>query len=585
MHRNDWGARRGTLLDMTRIPPPISASDSAASGGTFAVASGRASAPGSVPPQADLGTHEVTNQPAPMGDGDLFTADPALRCHAAESGADMEHLAYFGGRIGTEEMRAKARAAQRYKPELITHDAGGRRIDEVVFHPAYHDLMQAGIGGGMAALPWEGARGGHATHAAMLYQMTQIEPGVCCPLTMTYAAVPALKANPKLLQDWVPKLTSRRYDGSVLALARKVGATLGMAMTEKQGGSDLRRTATTAVPAEGHYRLTGHKWFCSAPMSDGFLTLAQAHGGLTCFLVPRWLEGARNGIRIQRLKDKLGNQANASSEIEYDGALAYRLGAEGAGVKTIIEMVHHTRLDTAIAPAGLMRAALVQAHHWATHRTAFQKRLIDQPMMQSVLADLALEAEGTLALSLHVAQSFDSGTESGRAFSRIGVALAKYLGNRLCPQVVFEAMECMGGSGYVEEGPMPMLYREAPLNSIWEGSGNVICLDILRTLVKAPATAEALSNELTLAAGVNRHFDAAIKTHMARFPRLPDEAQARWYAESLATLLTAAVLIRKAPAPVSEAYVSSRLAGARGRTYGTMQGVDTVPLVTRITQG
>lgn len=541
--------------------------------------------PSSLPARADLPTHEVTNQPQPIGDSDLFSRDPALRTHAAAAGADMEHLAHFGARIGTREMRAKARAAQRHKPELVSHDSGGRRIDEVHFHPAYHDLMQAGIGSGISALPWEGAQGGHVTRAAMLYQLTQVEQGVCCPMTMTYAAVPALKSAPALVKDWVPKLTSRRYDGAAQPLARKAGATLGMAMTEKQGGSDLRGSSTRAQAADGAYRLTGHKWFCSAPMSDGFLTLAQAEGGLTCFLVPRWLDGGRNAIRIQRLKDKLGNHANASAEIEYEGAWAHRLGEEGAGIKTIIEMVHHTRLDTAVAPAGLMRAALVQAHHWAEHRTAFQKRLIDQPLMAQVLADLALEAEGTLALSLHVAQSFDSASEAGRAFARIGVALAKYLGNRLCPQVVFEAMESMGGSGYVEEGPMPVLYREAPLNSIWEGSGNVICLDILRTLVKAPATAEALSNELTLAAGGDRIFDAAIKAHMARFPRLPEEAQARWYVESLATLLTAAVLIRKAPAPVAQGYIATRLGGQRGRTYGAISGVDTAAITARITEG
>jgi putative acyl-CoA dehydrogenase len=317
-------------------------------------------------------------------------------------------------------------------------------------------------------------------------------------------------------------------------------------------------------------------------MSDGFLTLAQTGDGLTCFLVPRWLDGARNPLRIQRLKDKLGNRANASAEIEYDGTLAHRLGEEGAGVRTIIEMVHHTRLDTAMAPAGLMRAALVYAHHWTSRRTAFQKRLIDQPLMQAVLADLALDWEGTLALGLHVARAFDGRTEGERAFARLAVALAKFLGNKLCPNLVYEAMEAVGGMGYVEDTPMPLLYREAPLNSIWEGSGNVICLDVLRTLRRAPEAGEALSAELGKAAGQVAGFDAALKRHMARWPKLPDEGEARWYVESLATLLTAAVLIRQAPAAVAEGYVATRLREDRGRLSGAVSGLDTAAILARL---
>jgi len=357
---------------------------------------------------------------------------------------------------------------------------------------------------------------------------------------------------------------------------------MGMAMTEKQGGSDIRANATRAAPEGDHYRLTGHKWFCSAPMSDGFLTLAQAGGGLTCFLVPRWLDGGRNAIHIQRLKDKLGNRANASAEIEYHGALAHRLGEEGDGVRTIIEMVHHTRLDTAMAPAGLMRAALSEAHHWARHRSAFQKRLIDQPLMRAVLADLALDWEGTLALGLHVARAFDGRGAQARAFARLGVALAKFLGNKLCPGVVYEAMEALGGMGYVEDTPLPMLYREAPLNSIWEGSGNVICLDILRTLRREPAAGEVLSAELGAVAGQDRRFDAAMQAHMQRFPRLPEEAQARWYAESLATLLTASVLMRHAPDAVSGAYIATRLGTSRGRVAGAIAGIDTGAVLARL---
>lgn len=535
-----------------------------------------------LPPDAALLTHDVTNQPAARGEVDLFTTDPALADHAAAAGADTAHLAAYGETIGTAAMAEAGRAANRTPPELVLFDTGGRRLDEVRFHPAYHDLMRTGIGAGYAAIAWEGAAGGHATHAAMVYLTSQVEPGVCCPMTMTYAAVPALQADSGLFDAWVPKLLSRAYDPAPKPLARKPGATLGMAMTEKQGGSDVRANTTRAAPDGDAYVLRGHKWFCSAPMSDGFLTLAQAPGGLTCFLVPRWLEGRRNTIHIQRLKDKLGNRANASAEIEYADAVAHRLGEEGEGVKTILDMVHHTRLDTAMAPAGLMRAALSHAAHWARHRTAFQKTLIDQPLMRSVLADLALDWEGTLALGMFVAAHFDRDTDAARAFARVAVALAKYMGNKLCPNLVYEAMEVLGGMGYVEDTALPLLYREAPLNSIWEGSGNVICLDILRTLRKVPLSGEVLSRELGAVAGQYWRYDAALNAHITRFPRLPDEAQARWYVESLATLLTASVLIRHAPPAVAEAYVATRLAGERGRTTGAIGAVDTDAILSRL---
>ncbi|SEM79400.1 putative acyl-CoA dehydrogenase [Roseovarius tolerans] len=534
------------------------------------------------PAHETLATHEVMNQPVARGDLDLWGDDPALQTHAGASGADGDHLADYGAKMGTQAMRAAGRDANRQPPELVLFDAGGRRLDEVRFHPAYHALMQALVGAGYAALPWEGAAGGHASHAAMVYLTSQVEPGVCCPMTMTYAAIPALRADTALLGEWVPKLTARAYDPEAKVLARKAGATLGMAMTEKQGGSDIRSNATRAVPEGDHYRLTGHKWFCSAPMSDGFLTLAQAEGGLTCFLVPRWLEGGRNGIHIQRLKDKLGNRANASAEIEYHGALSYRLGEEGAGVRTILEMVHHTRLDTAMAPAGLMRAALDHATYWARHRSAFQKQLIDQPLMRSVLADLVLDWEGTLALGMHVARAFDGSSPRDRAFARLGVALAKFLGNKLCPGLVYEAMEVMGGMGYVEDTPLPLLYREAPLNSIWEGSGNVICLDILRTLAREPLAGEALSEELAQVAGQDARFDAALRAHMQTFPKPPGEAQARWYAESLATLLTASLLLRHAPDAVAGAYIATRLSEPRGRVAGAIGRIDTEAVLARL---
>jgi putative acyl-CoA dehydrogenase len=525
-----------------------------------------------------LATHEVANQPPPRGDGDLWADDPVLRDHAGS--ADAGALAAFGAEYGRADMREAGRLANRHPPELRSHDAGGRRLDEVDVHPACHDLLVAGLGHGYAAIPWEGAAGGHTTHAAMVYMATQVDPGTCCPMTMTYAAVPALRADPGLEDLWRPKLLSRRYDPRVLPVAEKCGATFGMAMTEKQGGSDLRATATRAEPADGHWRLTGHKWFCSAPMSDAVLTLARTPAGLTCFLVPRWLEEGRNAIRLQRLKDKLGNRSNASAEIEYEGAIAHRLGPEGDGIRTLIEMVQHTRLDTAMAPAGLMRAALAEAHHWTRHRSAFQNRLIDQPLMRAVLADLVLDWEGATALGLRTARAFD--TPSERGFARLAVALAKYLANRLCPRVVVEAMEALGGMGYVEDTPLPLLYREAPLNGIWEGAGNVICLDILRTLARDPEAGEALARDLDAARGADRGYDTALALHRSRWRGVPEEAEARLFAERSALLLTASVLLRQAPAAVAEAFVATRLANDRGHSAGAVTGLDTAAILARL---
>ena len=430
-------------------------------------------------PRSALATHDVENQPAERGDLDLWAGDLPLREAAAGADAQAWVLAAFGAAAGTEELRAAGRLANRFPPELRVFDRSGRRLDEVAFHPAYHELMRFGIGAGYSAIAWDGGSGGHATHAAMVYLLSQVEPGVCCPMTMTYAAVPALRAEPAVAAAWEPRILAAEYDPASLPAEGKRGATVGMAMTEKQGGSDVRANTTRAERDGDGWRLFGHKWFCSAPMSDAFLTLAQAPAGLSCFLVPRWTpDGERNAVELARLKDKLGNRANASAEIEYRGAWARMLGGEGDGVRTIIEMVHHTRLDTAMAPAGLMRAALSEALWWCDARRAFQRRLVEQPLMASVLADLALEVEAAVALGMRVARAFDAGD---RAFARVGVALAKFLNNKRCPQAVYEAMECLGGMGYVEEGPMPLYYREAPLNSIWEGSGNVICLDVLRS--------------------------------------------------------------------------------------------------------
>ncbi|SFK66372.1 acyl-CoA dehydrogenase family protein [Shimia haliotis] len=536
-------------------------------------------------PVTQLGTHDVFNQPDPKRLKNYWSQDRALQDHAGANGARGQHLSQVGARFGSEVLQIAAEDARRDLPRLKLFDRAGRRVDEVEFHPGYHQLMAAGLEAGYASVAWDGQAGGHATHAAMVYYQAQLEPGVACPLTMTYAAVPALRNQPELEDVWNSRLTSGVYDPSLTPIEGKAGATLGMAMTEKQGGSDVRANTTVARRDGDHYRLRGHKWFCSAPMCDGFLTLAQAEGGLTCFLVPRWLEGERNGLRLQRLKDKLGNKANASSEIEYHDALAYRVGEEGAGVRTIIEMVHHTRLDTVLAPAGLMRAALEEAHWWVNGRSTFQKRLIDQPLMRSVLADLAVDTEAALSVGMMLAGAFDRDDDESRALARIGVALAKYLNNKRCIGVIAEAMEVLGGMGYVEETPMPMIYREAPLNGIWEGSGNVICLDVLRALVKQPAAGDALMNLLASVTGSDARYDAALKAHVGRWPRLPAEAEARWFTESLANLLTAASLIKTAPSAVAEGFVGSRVAGDRGSFAGAVSDLRVDDILARLEVG
>ncbi|NOX74242.1 MAG: DNA alkylation response protein [Alphaproteobacteria bacterium] len=526
-------------------------------------------------PRTRLETHEVLNQPEARGGADLWADDRILRHYAGKAGADQADLASYGALLGREEMREAGRVANRNLPELRIFDRSGRRIDEVEFHPAYHKLMDAGLSAGYAARPWEAKSGGHATHAAMVYMQNQVEPGVACPMTMTYAAVPAMAKNAEIAAQWLPQMMSRSYDPASRPAPGKSGVTIGMAMTEKQGGSDVRANTTEATPdgdsgGEG-YRLRGHKWFCSAPMCDAFLTLAQAPDGLTCFLVPRWTpDGERNGLQIMRLKDKLGNKANASSEIEYHDAFAWRLGDEGKGVKTIVEMVHHTRLDTAMAPAGLMRAALTEAHWWIKGRSAFQRRLIDQPLMQSVIADMVVEQEAATALAMRVARAFDGDSAADRAFARISVALAKFVLNKRCPAFIYEAMECLGGVGYVEESPLPMLYREAPLNSIWEGSGNVICLDILRTLAREPLAGEVLFGELEAARGKDRAFDVALTKFQARWPNGAPEAEARWFAETLANLLQAAVLLDHAPEAIVDAFIAGRITRARGDVIGSV---------------
>ncbi|MDR3475215.1 MAG: acyl-CoA dehydrogenase family protein [Devosia sp.] len=539
-------------------------------------------------PRTELDTHRVFNQPEPREDLLLWADDAVLRAEVARLAPDhAERLKGFAEDIGTAEAVESGRLANRFPPELLSFDRSGRRIDEVRFHPAYHGLMARGLGAGYAALPWTTpAPDGHAAHAAMVYLLTQVEPGVCCPMTMTYAAIPALAASPELSSRWRPGLLSQGYDPRSIPSAEKGGLTMGMAMTEKQGGSDLRANTTRAEPDGPGYRLFGHKWFCSAPMCDAFLTLAQLPEGLTCFLVPRWTpDGERNPIHLLRLKDKLGNRANASAEIEYHGAWAERLGEPGRGVTAIVEMVHHTRLDTALAPAGLMRRALSEAAWWVRARTAFGRTLIDQSLMTAVLADLALDWMGALAAGMRVAKAFDNAATDPveQAFARLAVALAKYWSNKRCGLVVLEAMECLGGSGFVEESPMPWLYREAPLNAIWEGSGNIICLDVLRTLQRLPEAFEALEAELAAARGSNRYFDAALASARDRYAKGVAEADARRFVETMALLLQASLLIRQAPVVVADAFVISRLGGDWGRTPGTLPaGTDVAAIAAMI---
>ena len=529
-------------------------------------------------PRTELETHSVANQPPPLPDLDLFDSDTALKQAVARhgGGSHAARLHALGQRAGSAEVADWAARANRQIPELRSFDRYGHRIDEVDFHPAYHGLMDLGLAHGVSAVAWTAAEAGHVAHAGLMFLMAQAEPGVCCPMSMTYAAIPALRHAPAVADDWVPRLTAGVYDPASRPVWDKAGATLGMAMTEKQGGSDVRANATTATPlSDGGYSLRGHKWFCSAPMSDGFLTLATTGAGLTCFLVPRWRpDGSRNAIHVLRLKDKLGDRANASSEIEYHDAWAQRVGEDGRGVRTIIEMVHHTRLDCTVAPAALMRQAVANALWHAAHRTAFQRKLLDQPLMRRLLADLALESEAATALAFRNAAAFDgtaAGTEQETAFARLATPVGKYWLNKRVPGLVYEAMEAHGGAGYVEESVMPRLYRQAPLNSIWEGSGNVICLDVLRALHKSPEAGEAVMAEITAAAGANPHLDRAAKALGDRLARRDvTEPEARRLTEQIALALQGALLVRHAPAALADAFCAARLGGEAGLAFGTL---------------
>ncbi|MGO4337234.1 acyl-CoA dehydrogenase family protein [Labrys sp. KB_33_2] len=538
-------------------------------------------------PIADLPTHQVTNQVPPLLDYNLFESDPGLQAALEREGAGWarDAASAFGASIGSADAIALGEAAGRHTPELHRFDRFGQRIDHVEFHPAYHALMACGLEAGIHSLPASGQAGGFVAHAAFEYMLTQIEPGVCCPITMTGASLAVLRQAPDLYAEWGPRILANAYDSLSRPAGDKAAATIGMAMTEKQGGSDVRANTTLARPVDQDlYELTGHKWFCSAPMSDGFLTLAQAPGGLSCFFTPRWRpDGRRNAIFIQRLKDKLGNRSNASAEIEYAGALAWRIGEEGRGVATIMAMVNQTRLDAALVCAGMMRQCAVQAVHHAAHRRAFGKLLIDQPLMQPVLADLTIEAEAATMLVMRVARAFDGDSPEESAFARIGAAIAKFWVTKRLPNLSYEALECLGGNGFVEEGPLARFYREAPVNAIWEGSGNVNALDVLRALGREPATVEALRVELEAARGLDRRYDAFITAIEAGMRAdWMQEVLARRLVEDLALALEASLLLRHGPPAMAEAFVAGRLNGGMRGCYGALPtGLSLQPILDR----
>jgi putative acyl-CoA dehydrogenase len=533
-------------------------------------------------------THEVRNQPPPLTGFDVFSSDAALvegfARHAPRVGDDA--LVELGRLAGSEQVQEWDRLANENEPVLHTHDRFGHRIDEVEFHPAWHELMRVNVGHGIHALPWrEDKPGGHVTRSAMFDVWSQAEWGHFCPISMTYAAVPALRTEPDVAAEWVPRLTSQHYDFGLRPPAEKAGCLAGMGMTEKQGGSDVRANTTRAEPlaADGEYLLTGHKWFCSAPMSDVFLVLAQAPDGLTCFLLPRVLDdGTRNVFRIQRLKDKLGNRSNASSEVEFDGTWARRVGPEGRGARTIIEMVVMTRLDCVTGSTSIMRKAVALAAHHVAHRQAFGAYLSDQPLMRNVVADLALESEAATTLMLRLAAAVDAGGEQ-EAFRRIALAAGKYWVCKRTPNVAAEALECLGGNGYIEESGLPRLYREAPLNSIWEGSGNVNTLDVLRAIGRTPESVEAFFAEVGFAVGADRRLDAAIAELRDEITD-PSEAElrARRVVERMALVLQGSLLVRFAPPYVADAFCASRLAGDAGLAFGTLpRGTDVGAILER----
>jgi putative acyl-CoA dehydrogenase len=537
----------------------------------------------------DDATHEVTNQSSPLEDYNLFETDSVLREALRREGGEWaeDRCLELGAIAGSAQAIAWGAQANERTPELRTHDRYGNRIDEVEFDSSWHELMRIGIAHGVHALPWREPRpGAHVARAALFICLSQAEAGIGCPISMTYSAIPALRAQPELAEEWEPRFLSLDYDERFIPAAEKRGALCGMAMTEKQGGSDVRANTTTARPLNGggpgaEYEITGHKWFCSAPMCDAFLVLARTDAGISCFLMPRWTpDGERNRFHIQRLKDKLGNRSNASSEVEFRGAWAQLVGEEGRGVPTIIEMVNHTRLDCAIGAATGMRAGVAQAINHTSQRSAFGRLLVDQPLMRNVLADLAIESEAATISALWLARLYDEvseGSEPARRTRRIANAVLKYWTCKRAPAHAVEALECFGGNGYVEESGMPRLFRESPLASIWEGSGNVQCLDVLRAMARDPISVEAFAAEVGEGAVAEPRLDEFGRRLRDDLMSDPEtiETRARSLVERMALALQGSLLVRFGDPAVADAFCASRLSGDWGQAFGTLPaGVD-----------
>ena len=542
-------------------------------------------------------THEVVNVSTDLRDYNMYAQDAALREAVRREGAGWadEGLREFGAMTGSAEYLELGVVANKVLPELETHDRFGRRIDQVNFHPAYHALMKSAIEHGMHSSPWADPRpGAHVARSGYQYLQTQVEVGHCCPIGMTYAVIPALRSTPALAALWEPRITARVYDPRNVPDGQKQGLTIGMAMTEKQGGSDVRSNSTLAYPVNPGrsgpgeaYELVGHKYFVSAPMCDAFLVLAQAPGGLSCFLLPRWRpDGSKNPLQIIRLKRKMGNASNASSETELRGALAWMVGEEGRGIRTIIEMVAVTRFDCMVSSSAIQRAAVSQALHHCSVRSAFGKTLNQQPLMRNVLADLVLEQEGSLAMSMRVARAMDHRDQTHEdLLVRLCTGIGKYWICKRTPQHVYEAMECIGGSGVMEDGPFPRLFRESPINAIWEGSGNVQCLDVLRAIGRTPAVVDAFFAEVGRAHGANAQLDASITQLKEELRDFKDiEYRSRNVVERMALVFQAALLQQHAPAYVADAFCASRLSHAGQKHFGTLPvGVDCAAIVERAT--
>jgi putative acyl-CoA dehydrogenase len=528
------------------------------------------------------GTHRVTNQPPPLVDYNVFEADRPLVEAVRREGADWAEgrISSVGALAGRERIQRLGAAANENPPRLRTHDRFGHRVDEVEFHPAWHELLGLAVEHELHSSPWKDPRpGAHVARGAAFMCMSQAEAGIGCPISMTYSVIPALRHQPELAAEWEPRFLSSIYDPRNAPAPEKPGALAGMGMTEKQGGTDVRANTTVARPVNGggpgaEYELTGHKWFMSAPMCDAFLVLAQADGGISCFLFPRWTpDGERNRFRLQRLKDKLGNRSNASSEIEFDAASAWLVGEEGAGVRTIIEMVNHTRLDCVMGGATGMRAGVTGAIHHASHRSVFGRELVEQPLMRNVLADLCVESEAATISAMRLARAYDEaigGDEEAQSFKRIANAVLKYWICKRAPMHAGESLECLGGNGFVEESGMPRLFRESPLNSIWEGSGNVQCLDVLRAMIKTPASLEAFFAEV--AEGSDPRLDSYVSSLRSELPGDIEtiESRARHLVERMALALQGSLLIRYGDEAVADAFCASRLAGDWGQAFGTL---------------